>query len=268
MMGPFFSERFSQIQMWLQNTAIYSVKRKKAPESFEYYILCVDDDEDFCHYLERIGTTLSIKVDKALSIKEAKHIIERKSDYIAYIIDGHLPDGSGFELVAWIREKMGLKAPIAFLSRIYQDAASYRLLKESHKVNYVLDKPLRPEEVQHLFHQICLLKSSEEQFPDKLMEELKIEYDKTIYDKLENIEKLILKVQKKPNISNLKDLKNEVHKIAGSSGSYGYPQVSDLCKQKDEDLRNIIECAIEPDDKWLSDLDIFYTKLKMNFQGL
>src|SRR6476661_8800815 len=104
-MGFFLSEKLGQIQKWLHTTAIQSVKKKTPSKECTCTILCIDDDQDFCNYLERIAASMSIQLDKAFSIEEAKLKIEKKSDYKAYIIDGHLPDGSGFELVAWLREK-------------------------------------------------------------------------------------------------------------------------------------------------------------------
>lgn len=271
-MGSFFSEKLGQIQQWLHKTAIQSVKKKSRPKEYNCSILCIDDDTDFCTYLERLAAPLLIRLDKVSSIEEAKQKIEEKSDYKAYIIDGHLPDGSGFELIAWMREKKGLDAPLAFLSRIYQDAASFRILKESLKVDYVLDKPLRPDEVEHLFNRLCLLtnysKAVEEPFPDELLDELKQVYEKSIFDKLERIEKLIINLQNDPTVENIQDLKSEVHKIAGSSGSYGYPKVSKLCKDLELNLIQQIERSkeIPSDDKWLASLDDFFTKLKMCFQ--
>ncbi len=267
-MRPFFSDKFVQIQKWLQITAIHSVKRSEPLKEFAYTVLVVDDDPDFCSYLDRIAVTLSIKADKAYTMREAKQRINEKSDYKAYIIDGHLPDGSGFELVEWIRGEKGSEVPIAFLSRIYQDAASFRILKEKMKVKYVVDKPLRPEEVQQLFHQLCFIAEAEEIFPAELMDELKQNYEKTIYDKLDLIEKLILALQKDPSNTNLNAFRVEVHKISGSSGSYGFPQICVLCKKMEGDLTKVIDGEAIPDEMWLSELDVFYTKMKMGFQGL
>lgn len=269
-MLSFFSKKWKQIQNWLRT--IQPSSHKKVLGQSSYKILCVDDDKSFCLFMQQLASSLGIQLDMVYSIQEAKEAIEQNPQYKALIIDGHLPDGSGFELVAWIREKKELNLPIGFISRIYQDAASFRLLKESLKVNYVLEKPISPAEVHQLFVQICDLASSEkvgeELFSEALLADLKFSYQKTIADKIERLEKVILDVQKKPSIENLQILKGEVHKIGGSAGSYGYMSVSELCKNLELELIKQMNSAKEGffNHQWLALLDDFFTQIKLHFQ--
>lgn len=72
-------------------------------------LLCVEDDERVGRALK---TTLSRKVgvDWAMTIAEAKRLMA-KHDYLGCILDVELPDGSGLDLLAWIRqERMDLPA--------------------------------------------------------------------------------------------------------------------------------------------------------------
>lgn len=222
--------------------------------------------------MQQLASSLGIQLDVAYSIQEAKQAITEDSSYKAFIIDGHLPDGHGFELVAWIREKKALTLPIGFISRIYQDAASFRILKQSFKVDYVLEKPIKAEEVHQLFMQICHLTdkqtAQQESFPDEILADLKVNYQQTILDKVERLEKMILNVQKDPSIENLQTLRGEVHKIAGSAGSYGYLVVSDLCKNLELDLIKQMDLAKQGqlNDAWLASLDEFFTQIKIHFQ--
>lgn len=236
-------------------------------------VLCVDDDLDFCRYLERLGRLMGIKMDKALTLAEAKQKIEANPDYQAYIVDGHLPDGSGFDLAKMIRETKGEDVPIGFVSRFYQDAASFRLLREILKVDYVLEKPIRPEDVEKFLVRLCRIEDSEhhvaEKFPDEVMIDLKKEYEKGVGEKIEHLEKLILALQKNPKIEQFIALKTEVHKIAGSAGSYGYKTVSTLCKKLDDELKLLIEDPSflkKVNSEWLNSLDEFYSKIKLHFQ--
>lgn len=79
---------------------------------------------------------------------------------------------------------------------------------------------------------------------------------------------MILAIQKDSSIAHVQELKTEVHKIAGSPRSYGYPQVSHLCKALEQDLVKQLELAktgkIDPD--WLSSLDSFFSQMKWHFQ--
>lgn len=256
---------FSKQWRFFKDFWTFSPKRKMP---LKRRFMCVDDDLDFCDYLESLSTPLGIELDQASSIESAKQKIDGGTDYAAFIIDSHLPDGSGFELAAWIREKRGLDTPIGFLSRVYQDAASFRILKESLKVNYVLEKPINPHEVIQFLSQLCRLEKEETPFSEEMLAEVKASYKKSILDKIEHLERLIGSVQKSPSVENLQTLRTEIHKLAGSSGSYGYVKVSCLCKRLELELIQQIELAkhAKQDAEWLLSLNGFFTELKFDFQ--
>lgn len=271
-MLSFFSEKWRQAKEAVFQAIKYSLLKKEGVEQPVFYrILCVDDDQSFCQFIQRLANSLGIQVDAVYSVEEAKQAIENHPQYEAFIIDGHLPDGSGFEIVAWIREKKDLRTPIGFISRIYQDSTSFRILKETLEVNYVLEKPIRPSEAHQLLVELCQLTStstSKEPFSDLLLADLKADYESTISDKIERLEKMILAIQNDPSIENLQNLKKEAHKIAGSAGSYGYMAVSELCKNLELNLNEQIELARREklDYQWLFSLDDFFTQIKLHFQ--
>ncbi len=270
-MLPFFSRKWKLVQQWMQMAIDPTMQRSMVEETAFFLpfrkILCIDDDPAFCRYIQRFVQALNFKLDPVYSIEEAKDKIEKQSDYQAFIIDGDFPDGSSFELIAWIREKKTLQIPIGFISRIYMDATSFRILKEKLRVNYVLEKPLNPYEADQLLRHLC---QSEPQFiiTEDLLINLKANYQKTIFDKLEQLEKMILTIQKHPSYTHLRTLKEEIHKIAGSSSSNGYLKVSELCKNLELELANQMhsEYQEECDRKWLASLDNFYTQIKFYFQ--
>jgi DNA-binding response OmpR family regulator len=266
----FFSDKWKQAQNWIFHAIKYSVISKKETKQFTYKMLCVDDDRSFCQFMVRLADSLGIQLDEAYSVDEAKQAIETYPNYQAYIIDGHLPDGSGFEIVAWIREKKELKTPIGFISRFYQDSKSFRILKEGLAVDYVLEKPISPSEVHQLLIKLCQINepSFQEPFSDDLLADLKGSYQKTISDKIERLEKMILDIEKDPSIPNLQTLRTEVHKIAGSAGSYGYAAVSEICKNLETDLIKQIDLAHrgQLNYQWLFSLDDFFTQIKLHFQ--
>lgn len=274
-MLSFFQKKWREAQNWLKGTAFKSFPSLSREKDLAHPIcqmICIDDDKSFCIFMQQLAHSIGIQMDVAHAIQEGKELIEANPEYKSFIIDGHLPDGSGFELVAWIREKKGIALPIVFISRIYQDATSFRLLRESLKVNFVLEKPIRPAEVQQLFAQLChsmsLQPAMQEPFSDELLLDLKISYQKTISDKVERLEKMILDVQKKSSIENFQILKGEVHKIAGSAGSYGFLAVSDLCKNLELELAKQIDLTKQNqfNAAWLASLDDFFTQIKLHFQ--
>ena len=272
-MPHFFLRKWKQVQEWMQIAIDQSMQRSMVEEKASLLpirkILCVDNNPDFCLYIQRFAHALNFESDQAYSIEQAKDKIEEQSDYQALIIDGDFPDGSSFELIAWIRGKKNLQIPIGFISRIYMDAASFRILKEKLKVNYVLEKPLRPYEAGQLLRSLCQSEPNmNEGFSDDILPDLKANYQKTIFDKLERLEKMILSIQKHPSSTHLKTLKEEIHKIAGSSGSYGYLKVSELCKNLELELEMQMnsEYLGEFHRKWLASLDNFFTQIKLYFQ--
>lgn len=240
-------------------------KRLTSPKGM---ILCVDDDTDFCLYIERLALSVGLKQENAYSIREAKEKIESQPGYLAYLIDGYLPDGSGIDLVAWIRQRDNGQVPICFVSRIYLSAANFRQLKEEFKVDIVLEKPLRAEEVSRLLKKLCHLEVSAEAKEDELIGDLKIRYQQSIYEKLEHMEKKIILVQKGANLENLQELKRDVHNISGTAASFGYPKAGDLCREMDLEINQQIELmkTSRIDVAWLQSLDDFFSKLKLYFQ--
>lgn len=256
-MGFFFDtwEKFLRWLPWPVSTVEFKKK-----------ILLVDDDADFCLYIKHIAEEQQIGVEKAESTAEAQRKID-SGDFDAYIVDGHLPDGSGFYVVESIRQKKGPVIPIAFLSRIFQDAISFRLLKEKLHVNYVLEKPISIEDVQKLLRDLCYISSLERPVPESFLAEIKEDYRKSIYDKISRLEKSILAVQNNPTYEELEALNVDIHKIAGSAGSYGYPRVGELCKAlEDEIAQQIAALPTPPSQAWLATLDEFFTQVKKNFQ--
>lgn len=275
MIQSFFQKKWKEIQEWFNGTAwkpMDSLFHQKSSGEAICQILCVDDDISFCLFIKKLASSFGIQTDIVHSIQEAKKAIEAQPAYQSFIIDGHLPDGSGFELVAWIREKKDILLPIVFISRIYQDATSFRLLRESLHVNFILEKPIQPAEMHQLFVQLCKLMAintcTKELFSDALLLDLKITYQKTIPDKIERLEKMILNVQRHPNLENVQTLKTEVHKIAGSAGSYGFIAVSEVCKTLETELAKQIETIKQGqvNQGWFESLDEFFTQIKIHFQ--
>jgi DNA-binding NarL/FixJ family response regulator len=66
-------------------------------------LLCVEDDEWVGRALKN-ALSRKIGVEWAMSIAEAKRLLE-KNDYLGCVLDVELPDGSGLDLLAWIRQE-------------------------------------------------------------------------------------------------------------------------------------------------------------------
>lgn len=263
---------WKQIHYWLNLSREALIPLNVNSKAVLHRLLCVDDDKDLCLYLKKVASYQNVLVEVAYTFSDAKKKIEKEAPFEAFLIDGHLPDGSGFDLVAWVRAKYP-NIPIIFLSRVYQDAASFRLLKEKFNVDYVLEKPLTLEKIdlvfKQLWRQVPLSQSNDEQAQlEAFIADIKRDYRHSIYEKLEKIEKLIVNLQRKPILDNLINLKKEIHYIGGSSGSYGFPEVGEICQaleiELDKQLNQIKKGSLDSD--WLASLDDFFSQLKLYFQ--
>ncbi len=76
---------------------------------------------------------------------------------------------------------------------------------------------------------------------DEIPEEILNEYRKTIPEKLATLQNLISLVVEEASEDHLKNLRFAVHKLAGSSGMYGYMQVSNICKKFEQEVIKSID---------------------------
>jgi len=88
------------------------------------------------------------------------------------------------------------------------------------------------------------------------LEDLMRKYRESIPSKLEQIARLIDEYEHSPSKENLAALKLAVHKLAGSAGTYGYPEASRLCKN--------LESQIDKGESRLP-LSLFYQQLTRSF---
>lgn len=72
-------------------------------------------------------------------------------------------------------------------------------------------------------------------------EKLRKEYQDSLPIKIEKIQSIVDNFQKSDSLETLNELKFEIHKIAGSAGSFGYPTVSNICKEFEKDINQKIK---------------------------
>lgn len=230
-----------------------------------YRILLVDDDIEFLAYVAALSERYNVNFEVCHNLQEAKQ--KNLFVYDAYIIDLNLTDGSGLELIQQIRKEKGIQSPIAAISGVYRDETTFALLKDGYAIDYILDKPIYPQEFDKLLLRLCAPKSEES--PDNMqamLEKLGREYRKKISEKIKILTEMVREIQKKNDRDSLIGLKNVVHKIAGSAGSYGFSEVSQLCKKLEYRLNKHLEGEKAFDKEGISSLDDFLRHIKFCFQ--
>lgn len=95
-------------------------------------------------------------------------------------------------------------------------------------------------------------------------QKLKEEYRKTIPGKLEALDSLIKALQKKGDLATLTELRLLVHKIAGSSGVYGYAHSSEIGKKFADALALMIEKFPQSleEGNWIGEMQSYMQQIK------
>ncbi|MDP3980845.1 MAG: diguanylate cyclase, partial [Chlamydiota bacterium] len=187
--------------------------------------------------------------------------------YGAIILDGYLPDGSGVDLAHWVRKHHGNKIPIAFVSSGFSNAKKFRILKETKLVDFLINKPIPKVELIKLLEKLAhIVTTSSPEKDEAYLDEIKAAYASTIYSKLELLESCAVQIIQSPTPDLINNLRLEIHKLAGSAGSYGYPRVSQACQQMDLKILNIQEKRSYDHENWPKTLKAFLRTVKMAFQ--
>lgn len=103
--------------------------------------------------------------------------------------------------------------------------------------------------------------------PKKTLEKLEAEYKKNFPGKIELFQSLMDALHHSFQEETLLALRIEVHKMAGSAGSFGFPEVSVICKEFERDIiQKIKELPSSGENsQWILDFDSYLKKIKDAF---
>jgi HPt (histidine-containing phosphotransfer) domain-containing protein len=106
-----------------------------------------------------------------------------------------------------------------------------------------------------------------ENTPKRGLEKLEEEYKNSIPEKIDSLQKHIENLRQAMNEETLKTLRIEVHKIAGTAGSFGFSQVSKICKEFEQDLIQKMKefPSFHGNSQWITDLDNYLIKVRKGF---
>lgn len=99
---------------------------------------------------------------------------------------------------------------------------------------------------------------------DQLLKDLQAEYRSTIPEKMKCLKELLETVHSKMDATSLKNLKYELHKIAGSAGVYGFGSAGKLCKEFDLLIASKLQAPFDP--RWLKEFDAYLEKIQEGFE--
>lgn len=215
-------------------------------------VLVVDDDSDFRKLLLGGLESRHLRVVQAESIQDGwEKFGSEKLDLM--IVDGHLPDGTGIDLIARIRQ-VDARIPIIFVSAHFRDLATFTQLIGELGVSLVFYKPVDVVdfgiEVEHL------LKSSRQVYaapvaensthsgePSDELAELSRAFRERLPQRLDALEKMLaLAIEDSTYVAKARTL---AHRLHGTAGSFGFPQVGEAAAKIEELLAGPIESLDE-----------------------
>lgn len=229
-------------------------------------LILIDDDAEFTSYFLSFASSYNLIIDISYTKEDGFKKINQNT-YDVYLVDLNLPDGSGLDIIREIRKMEKKHGTIALISGMYSHRETYQVLKNQFNIDYMLDKPLYPQQIHWFLINLCsknektVLKT-----PNDPFEGLLKNYIAGIGDKLALLIDLIQNVKKEHSQDSLLDLANAIHKIAGSAGTYGFPEVSKICKSLEFRIKEQINKNLPCDEDFLSSLDTFFKKIRYHFQ--
>ncbi|MEX1013045.1 MAG: Hpt domain-containing protein [Waddliaceae bacterium] len=229
----------------------------KKPSLSDLRILCIDLDAAFCQLALNVAHSLHLALDSCTADTEIS------TKYDGYLIN-YSADRSAIDCIHKIENKR--EAPIALIVDTQLDKKTYHHFKEVESVDYIIEKSIASHHLKYLLTYM-LNKSHFSSRPSEhdLFEKLRKKYNKSIYDKIQELSALVNGLKSDPNQEALAKLKTSVHQLAGSAGSYGYPDISTICSQLEHEIINI-ETVGSIDQNWLNSLPEFVKKISFYFQ--
>lgn len=227
------------------------------------HLICIGVDPAVISYILTRPEAAHFTLDICRSTSDAKEKIAA-SIYDVYLINLDLTEAETFSLINEIHKKDVKQATIAVIVDSHPDESYIRMLKEEKKVGYILEKPSIQQHIEAMLKEIVESKISNKTPYVSKMPELKRKYDATIKEKIAHLTELAISSRQNPD--NIKELRMEIHKISGSAGSFGYGQVSDICKAMEIEMNERIASNTYKDPEWISSLSSFIQKVREGFQ--
>lgn len=95
--------------------------------------------------------------------------------------------------------------------------------------------------------------------------ELREQYQASIPEKLKQFDRIVQLIHSTPTQSSLNELFEFIHKIAGSAGSYGFEEVSVLCKEFEVKVQEEKSHGDNLNDAFVTEIDAFAEKFAQAF---
>jgi DNA-binding response OmpR family regulator len=194
--------------------------------------LLLEDDAAFRQLVRPLLGSRGFTVREAGTLAEATQVLEALGEPPALIVtDGLLPDGTA---LGWLRGLAGpvWATPVLFVSAHWKGLREHRDLRQQLSELRHLElvhKPIGPDALAVRLDQLLGRASAPALSPElaKMLAELKAEYGDGLPSKLVELRRLVRLAQAAPEDAEArKAARTAAHKLAGTAGSYGFPEES------------------------------------------
>jgi diguanylate cyclase (GGDEF)-like protein len=201
-------------------------------------ILILDDDPEFRRLLLPALTGRGHRVIEAARAEEANRFLESVTPDLM-IVDGLLPDMDGARWIATLPEFLK-KKPVVFISSFWRTLRDHQRLTTQLGVALVVHKPVSPAVLAEQVEKLLGLRESTpapELAPEALaaMAQMRAEYARDLPGKLSAVVASVVAARAaQADVALRHEARTLAHRIAGTAGSYGFPEVGSACAQLEE----------------------------------
>ncbi len=194
--------------------------------------LLLEDDASFRQLVLPLLAARGFTVREASTLAEATASLEASAEPPALIVaDGLLPDGSAIEWLRALAQPLR-EGPVLFVSAHWSGLREHRDLRQQLAGLLHLElvhKPIGPDALAVRLDQLLGRTSAPALSPElaSMMAQLKTEYGGALPAKLEELRALVRLARAAPADGPArKAARTAAHKLAGTAGSYGFPEES------------------------------------------
>lgn len=201
-------------------------------------ILLLDDDPEFRRLLLPALGGRGHRVLEAARAEEADRLLAEETPDLL-VVDGLLPETDGATWISLLPAAVR-KKPIVFISSFWRSLRDHQRLTERLGVALVVHKPVSPavlaEQIESLFG-TAETEPIPEIPPEALaqMERMREEYVRDLPAKLDGLAAAVMVCRGAPADPALRTAARVLaHRISGTAGAYGVPEVGSACAQVEE----------------------------------
>lgn len=224
-------------------------------------VLILDDDIEFCNLATPILQNIGLTILSAVSAPEAENIWAAHKPELM-LVNSSIPDIDTLEWISKLRAQ-GCTAEIIYLTTTWQDLQHYYRLTNDLRIALIIQKPILPavlqDQIQQLIYKIRTKADADLAIHNKADDDLEASLaalnTQFALELPERIAKLTLACHKvrngTDNDTSASEARLLAHRLRGTAGSYGLPELSSLTGEI-EDL--IVEIHQQPDHPLWSEI--------------